>query len=389
MAVPLLDLKAQYNAIREEILDAARRVLDSQQCVLGPEVEALESEIAAYCGCEHAVGVTSGTDALLISLMALEIGPGDEVILPAYTFFATAGSVARAGARPVFADIDPGSFNLDPARLEAAATDRTKAVIPVHLYGQTAEMDAVNEFAKRRGLAVIEDAAQAIGAEYRGRRAGSLGTCGCLSFYPTKNLNASGDAGMVVTNDETLAEKIRVLRVHGMAPKYYHKRIGGNFRLDALQAAILRVKFKYLDPWTEARQRNAELYHEALKDLAEEGKAVLPEVLPERRHVFNQFIIRVAAERRDGLVKRLRENGIGCEIYYPLSLHQQECFADLGGKEGDFPESEKAARETLALPIYPELAPEQITETAASIRACLTLTPEARADDPHRQQAID
>ncbi|MBI4586215.1 MAG: DegT/DnrJ/EryC1/StrS family aminotransferase [Planctomycetes bacterium] len=364
--IPLLDLKTQHRSIRGEVMAAMERVIDGQQFILGPEVEALEREVAAYCGVPHAVGVSSGTDALLLALMALEIGPGAEVITTPYTFFATAGSIHRAGARPVFLDIDLRTFNLDPARLEAAITPRTRALLPVHLFGRCADMEAILAMARRRGLKVIEDAAQAIGAERGGRRAGSFGEAGCFSFFPSKNLGGYGDGGLVTARDPDLAEKMRVLRVHGMKPKYCHKHIGGNFRIDALQAAGLRVKLRRLDSWSEARQANALDYQRRFSEAGLAGKeVVLPEIPPDR-HVFNQYVI--LAKDRDRLKEHLRSRRIGCEIYYPVPLHLQECFRPLGYQEGDFPNSEKAARESLAIPVYPELTGSQKERVVGAIR---------------------
>jgi dTDP-4-amino-4,6-dideoxygalactose transaminase len=323
----------------------------------------LEQEVAAYSDCAHGVGVSSGTDALLAALMAIDLKPGDEVITTPFTFFATAGAIARLGGRPVFVDIEPQSFNLNPALIEAAVTPRTRAIIPVHLYGQMAEMDPIMEVAVRHNLYVIEDAAQAVGAEYQGRRAGSIGHMGCFSFFPSKNLGGFGDGGMVTTNDAAMAERLRLLRGHGAQPKYYHAVVGGNFRLDALQAAVLRVKLKYLDEWTAARQRNADTYRRLF---AESGAPVgLPAEMPHRRHIYNQFVIR--AERRDELMAFLKQQQIGTEIYYPVSLHLQECFADLGYRAGDCPESERAARETIALPIYPELTEAMLGRVSTSV----------------------
>jgi len=388
--VPLLDLKAQYAAIREEIRAAMDRVADSQYFILGPEVEALEQEVAAYSGCAHGIGVSSGTDALLVALMAIDIQPGDEVITTPYSFFATAGSIARLGAVPIFVDIDPLTFNIDPAGIEARITARTRVIMPVHLYGQMAEMDPIMDIAQRHHLVVIEDAAQAIGSEYRGRRAGSIGHMGCFSFFPSKNLGGFGDGGMVTTNDAALAERVRLLRGHGAHPKYYHKLIGGNFRLDALQAAVLRVKLKYLDSWTEGRQRNAAIYRQLFADgglaldtpqclgagcraraegacALRPGGVVLPYEAPERRHIYNQFVIR--STRRDNVMAALKERKIGHEIYYPVPLHLQECFAYLGNKPGDLPASECAAAETLALPIYPELTEEMLAAVVDTVAA--------------------
>nr|MDQ3746249.1 DegT/DnrJ/EryC1/StrS family aminotransferase [Acidobacteriota bacterium] len=362
--VPLLDLKAQYAAIRDEVREAVDRVMESQHFILGPEVEALEREVAAYSGCEYGIGVSSGSDALLVALMAIDLKPGDEVITPTYTFFATAGAVARLGARPVFVDVDPLTYNVEPSALEAAITERTRAIIPVHLYGQMADMDPIMELASRHNLTVIEDAAQAIGSEYKGRRAGSIGHFGCFSFFPSKNLGGFGDGGMVTANDPELADRVKLLRNHGYRPKYYNKVVGGNFRLDAIQAAVLRVKLKYLDGWTEARQRNAARYRDLFNEaelsvntdaqspvaagkgspLAGVAGVVLPFEAPERRHIYNQFVIR--GDRRDELMAFLKARKIGAEIYYPVPMHQQECFANLGNRAGDFPESERAAAET-------------------------------------------
>lgn len=361
MDVPLLDLKAQYASIRSEIREAVDRVMDSQQFILGPEVEAFEAEIAAYCRCQYAIGVSSGTDALLVALMALDVRPGDEVISPAFSFFATAGTIARLGAKPVFADIEPHTFNIDPSGLDSKITPRTKAILPVHLFGQLAEMDEINRIAAKHNIAVIEDAAQGIGAEREGQRAGAIGTAGCLSFFPTKNLGAFGDAGMVTTNDAALAERVRMLRVHGYRSRYINELLGGNFRLDALQAAVLRVKLRYLDRWTEARQRNAALYRKLLPNTV-----VLPLEKP-GRHIYNQFVIR--HPDRDALVTSLRKQGIGCDIYYPVPSHLQPCFAGLGYRAGDFPVSENACRESLALPIFPELSEEMIQRVSAAVAA--------------------
>jgi dTDP-4-amino-4,6-dideoxygalactose transaminase len=387
--IPLLDLKAQYETIKDEINAAVMRVIESQHFILGPEVEALEREIAEYCQCQYAIGVSSGTDALLVALMAIDVKPGDEVITTPYTFFATVGAIARLGAKPVFVDIEPYGYNIDPTGIEAAITEKTRAIIPVHLYGQMAEMDPIMEIAKRHNLYVIEDAAQAIGAEYKGCRAGSIGHFGCFSFFPSKNLGGFGDGGIVTANDPELAEKTKLLRGHGAKPKYYHKLVGGNFRLDALQAAVVRVKLKYLDQWTAARQRNADLYRQLLaeaglscdpatvsclqnncqawqSDCALAQGVVLPQTMPERRHIYNQFVIRT--NRRDELVEHLKVNKIGNEIYYPVPMHEQDCFSELGYKEGDFPLSECAARKTVAIPIYPELKATAISEIVQGIK---------------------
>jgi dTDP-4-amino-4,6-dideoxygalactose transaminase len=378
MKVPLLDLKAQYAAIKAEIDASVAAVMESQQFILGPQVQECEKAIAEYSGCEYGVGVSSGTDALLICLMAEGIGPGDEVITTPYTFFATAGSVARVGAKPVFVDIDPASYNLDAAQLESKITPHTRAIIPVHLYGQMADMDAVMRVAEKHKLVVIEDAAQAIGAEYKGRRAGSFGHYGCFSFFPSKNLGAAGDGGMVVTREARRAENLIRLRAHGSQPKYYHQVIGGNFRLDTLQAAVVSAKLRHLDDWTTARQRNAERYRRLFAEtglevadssphrLKQNGPPhlLLPKVVADR-HIFNQFVIRAA--RRDHLRTALQAKGIGTEVYYPVPLHLQECFSYLGYQAGSFPESELAAKETLALPIYPELTEQQARHVVQSI----------------------
>lgn len=387
--VPLLDLKAQYAAIRDELREAIDRVAESQHFILGPEVEGLEKEVAAYSHSEFGIGVSSGSDALLVTLMAVGLRPGDEVITTPYTFFATAGAVARLGAKSVFVDVDPLTYNIEPSAIEATVTERTRAIIPVHLYGQMADMNPIMEVAARHHLYVIEDAAQAIGSEYEGRRAGSIGHFGCFSFFPSKNLGGFGDGGMVTTNDPDLADRVKLLRNHGYRPKYYNKVVGGNFRLDAIQAAVLRVKLKYLDQWTEARQRNAARYRELFAEaelsirpeealgqradavsggaspLSEMAGVVLPTEAPDRRHIYNQFVIR--SGRRDELMAYLKERKIGTEIYYPVPMHLQECFADLGHGRGDFPESERAAEETLALPIYPELTGEMMESVVGAV----------------------
>ncbi|HEX6993814.1 MAG TPA: DegT/DnrJ/EryC1/StrS family aminotransferase [Gammaproteobacteria bacterium] len=384
MEVPLLDLRAQYAPLRDEVERAIRDVCDGQQFILGPRVKALEEQVADYSNTRHAVGVSSGTDALLLALMALGIGPGDEVITSPFTFFATAGVIARMNARPVFCDIDEATFNLSPSavadflaseceRRDGRIVNRrtggtVKAIIPVHLYGQMADMDALTEIARRYGLAVVEDAAQAIGAELaNGRRAGSVGDIGCFSFFPTKNLGAFGDAGMCVTNDAELAHRMRILRVHGGEPKYYHAVIGGNFRLDELQAAVLLVKLPHLDDWTRARQANAERYTKLFEAAGVGGAIRTPDVVEGQRHIFNQYVIR--AGRRDELRAYLADERIGTEIYYPVPLHRQECFAYLGYAAGAFPVAERAADEVLALPIYPELTGAQIDYVAGRIMA--------------------
>jgi dTDP-4-amino-4,6-dideoxygalactose transaminase len=375
MQVPLLDLKPQYRALKAEIDAAIERVCDAQAFILGPGVRELESAVAAYSGCTHGIGMSSGTDALLAALMALDIGAGDAVITSPYTFFATAGTIARAGARSLFVDIDPATFNLSPAaverllredcerrdgRLVHRATGTTvRALMPVHLYGQMAEMTPLMALAREFGLRVIEDAAQAIGAaDGDKRRACSIGDIGCLSFFPTKNLGAFGDAGMCVTNDAALAAKLAMVRVHGMEPKYYHQLVGGNFRLDEIQAVVLSIKLQHLDAWTLGRQENACFYFEAFERAGLKGTVTLPAALPGVRHIYNQFVVRFP--QRDALKKYLGECGVSSEIYYPVPLHQQQCFAPLGYATGDFPESERAAAETLALPIFPELSREQL-----------------------------
>jgi dTDP-4-amino-4,6-dideoxygalactose transaminase len=363
MQVKLLDLQAQYASLREEIRAVMDEVCDQQSLILGPFVERFEKNLAAYCGVKHALGVTSGTDALLLSLMAMGIKPGDEVICPAFTFFATAGSVSRLGARPVFVDIEPESFNLNPEKLAGAITRKTKAIIPVHLFGQVAKMEAINEIACKHGLLVIEDAAQAIGAKRFGKPSCSMGFVGCLSFYPTKNLGAFGDAGAVCTNDDALADRLLLLREHGMRPKYYYREIGGMFRLAALQAAVLDVKLKYLNSWHEGRRRNAAAYDRLLTHPA----IAAPRIDEGNYSVYNQYCIRVTNGQRDAVRKRLTENQIGSEVYYPVPLHLQECYADLGYKPGDFPESERACREVLALPIYAELPGEQLRFVAQTL----------------------
>jgi dTDP-4-amino-4,6-dideoxygalactose transaminase len=371
MQVPLLDLKAQYSLIKTDVESAVAEVLQSQRFILGPKVEECEEAIARYCGCPHAIGMSSGSDALLACLMAENIGPGDEVITTPYTFFATVGAIARVGATPVFIDIDPQTYNLDVNEIESKITKQTRAIIPVHLYGQMADMDVVMSVARKYGFIVIEDAAQAIGAQYKGRSAGSIGHYGCFSFFPSKNLGAAGDGGMVVTQDSDRADKLKCLRSHGSKPKYHHKIIGGNFRLDALQAAIVTVKLKYLDQWTAARQRNAKNYSELLSDalapLSDQSFApvTIPPVKTDR-HIFNQYVIRTS--RRDQLQDWLKQKKIETEIYYPVPMHLQECFSYLGHKVGAFPESERAANETLALPIYPELSADQINYVVDSIR---------------------
>jgi dTDP-4-amino-4,6-dideoxygalactose transaminase len=371
MQVPLLDLKAQFATVKDEILAAIAEVMESQHFILGPKVEECEKGIAKYSACQFAVGVTSGSDALLACLMAENIGPGDEVITTPYTFFATVGAISRLGATPVFVDIDPVTYNIDVTQIAAKITKKTRAIIPVHLYGQMADMDPIMALAESHKLVVIEDAAQAIGSEYKGRRAGSIGQYGCFSFFPSKNLGAAGDGGMIVTNDAQRAEKLRVLRAHGSKPKYFHKVIGGNFRLDALQAAIVSAKLPHLDNWTAGRQRNAKIYDRLFVEagLADAGGGAANVVLPKvsmNRHIFNQYVIRLA--QRDQLQAYLKNHGVGTEVYYPVPMHIQECFAYLGHKAGDFPKSESAANETLALPIYPELSEAQLRYVVDCVR---------------------
>jgi dTDP-4-amino-4,6-dideoxygalactose transaminase len=353
--VPFIDLVAQHRAIEREITETVGRVFSSQAFILGEEVAQLEAEIAAYCDAREAIGCASGTDALILALMALGIGPGDEVITSPFTFFATASSIVRVGATPVFADIEPVGFNLDPASVAAAVTPRTKAVMPVHIFGQVAEMEPMLRTAARHGLAVIEDACQAIGAEYHGRRAGVLGTIGCFSFFPTKNLGGAGDGGIITTDDAALAARMRRLRVHGDTGGYNHVEVGLNSRLDALQAAVLRVKLRHLDSWTAARQRNAARYGEQFKKAGLAGQLTPPATLPARRHVYNQYVTRIGGGRRDAVLASMKAQQVGAAVYYPIPLHLQKCFANLGYRPGDLPQSERACREVLALPIYSEL----------------------------------
>jgi dTDP-4-amino-4,6-dideoxygalactose transaminase len=365
VTVPLLDLHAQYTPLRQAILDAVTRVCDSQRFIGGPEVEGLERELCDSLGVPHALGLSSGTDAVLAALMALDIGPGDEVITPTYSFFATAGCVVRVGAKPVLVDIEPGTFNIDVDAMRAAITPRTKAIIPVHLFGQAAEMQPIVEAAAARGIAVIEDAAQAIGCTYRDRPIGAWGQIGCFSFFPSKNLGAFGDAGFVTTTDAALAKKLRLIRTHGMEPKYYHHLVGANFRIDAIQAAVLRVKLPHLASWSDARRANAARYRALFAD-AGLTEVTLPVEAPDRTHIYNQFVIRVP--ERDRLKKHLDAAGIGTEIYYPVPFHLQQCFADLGYKAGAFPVAEAAANTSLALPIYPELTPAQQSSVVGAIQ---------------------
>ena len=392
MNVPLLDLKAQNGTLEPELQEAFLRVLRSSSFILGPEVDRFERALADYTGAKHALGVSSGTDAILLALMALDIGPGDEVICPTFTFFATAGCVSRLGATPIFVDSCPVCFNLDLRDVAHRITPKTKAIMPVHLFGQAAEMDSVLSFGRRLQLRVIEDAAQAMGATYRGKQVGTLGDFGTISFYPTKNLGALGDAGALLTNDTALYDRAKILRLHGMAPKYYHKEVGGNFRIDALQAAMLGVKLPHFDKYTEARRRNASCYAELLSKIPgvraakaeecgcsapaaekESARLVLPVAYPHNGHIWNQYTLRVIGDgRRDALQAHLNAHGVGSEIYYPLPLHEQKCFEDLDHKPGDFPWAHRLAREVISLPIYPEIPNghiEQVCQVIAEFLA--------------------
>jgi dTDP-4-amino-4,6-dideoxygalactose transaminase len=367
--VPLLDLSAQWRSLRDETLAAITRVCDTQRFILGVEVEALERELAGMLQVDHAIGVSSGTDALVCSLMALGVGPGDEVITSTYSFFATAGSIARLGATPVLVDIDPDTYNLDVPAIPAAITANTKAIMPVHLFGQCADMDAVTDVASRTGVPIVEDAAQAIGSVYKGRTAGSLGLFGCFSFFPSKNLGAFGDAGLITTKDGRLAERLRLLRNHGAEQQYFHRIVGGNFRIDALQAAVLRVKAPYLEAWTAGRRRNAERYRALFAEANLLSRVTLPIECADSVHIYNQFVVRVP--HRDRIKERLAASGVGTAIYYPVPFHLQECFAGLGYRAGAFPLAEAAARETLALPIFPELSEAQQAHVVDSIGRAL------------------
>ncbi len=366
VTVPLLDLKAQFAPIRDEVLAAVQRVCESQQFILGPEVEAFEREMGERIGCRHAIGVSSGTDALLAAMMALGIGPGDEVVTSTYSFFATAGCIARLGARPVLVDIDPQTFNIDVDGVRASLGPRTRAIVPVHLFGQCAELAPLVDLSATHGVPLVEDAAQAIGAVYHGRQAGTFGALGCFSFFPSKNLGAFGDGGLVTTDDDGLAAIVRRLRNHGAERQYFHRTVGGNFRLDALQAAVLRIKAPHLPTWTAARQRNAARYRDLFRAHALEGVVRLPAEAPDRTHIYNQFVIRVP--ERDRVRAALQARGIATAIYYPVPLHLQECFAGLGYREGELPEAEAAARDSLALPIFGELTLEQQEYVVNEIR---------------------
>jgi len=371
--VPLCDLRAQHQELRDEIEAALSRVLASGQVILGPETSALEREVADYCGVGHAVGCGSGTDAISLALHAIGVGPGDEVILPTFTFFATAGCVLRTGATPVFADIDPATFNIDPAAVARAISPRTKAIMPVHLYGQCADMAELWAIGAEHGVAIIEDAAQAFGSEYYGKRTGRLGAIACFSFYPTKTLGTYGDAGMVVTDDADWADRMATLRVHGMKPKYVHGILGWNARIDALHSAILRVKLPHVERWITARRDAALRYDDLITLHRLDGFLVRPIARRDRKHTFNQYVVRVTDGSRDALVQHFQSRGIGCEVYYPRPVHLQDCVRHLGHAAGDFPISEAASREVLALPIFPEITPEQqsrVIQTIAAFRAC-------------------
>jgi dTDP-4-amino-4,6-dideoxygalactose transaminase len=363
MKVPLLDLKRQYKAIKPEIDQAIQKVLDNTMFIMGPEVKELEEKIAQYCGAKHGVGVASGTDALLLSLRALGVGPGDEVVTTTFSFFATAGVISRLGAVPVFVDIEPKTFNIDPQRLESAITPKTKAIMPVHLYGQIAEMDEIMKIAGKRGVPVVEDAAQAIGAEYKGKKAGQFGATGCFSFFPSKNLGAYGDGGIITTNDDNLAALLKKLRVHGSQPKYFHSVVGYNSRLDTLQAAILIIKLKYLPEWHEARRQKADKYNQLLAGIRQ---VTIPFVHSYNYHIYHQYTILV--ENRDGLKDHLKAREIGFDTYYPLPLHMQECYKDLNYKPGSLPVSERLAGQAISLPVFPELTNQEQEFVTGAIR---------------------
>jgi dTDP-4-amino-4,6-dideoxygalactose transaminase len=358
MKVPLIDLRGQHLALRSKLLEAVERVIDSQNFVLGSEVESLEKAIAEYSATTFAIGCASGSDALLLALMALDLKPGDEVVTTPFTFFGTAAAITRLGAVPRFVDIEPRTYNINPLQVEAAINSRTRAILPVHMYGQCSDMDPLLEIGKRHGLPIVEDAAQAIGSEDRGRRAGSMGRIGCFSFYPTKNLGGAGDGGMIVTSERALAQRLRKLRVHGSVNEYFHDEVGINSRLDAIQAAILHIKLNHLDEWSEARRDKATFYTALLEESGQAGEFVPPFVRPEARHIFHQYVIRVGP-RRNELMKHLSHHGIGSKVYYPIPLHLQTCFAYLGYQNGQFPEAERAALETFGLPCFPELTEEQ------------------------------
>jgi len=367
MNVPLLDLQAQYVSLRDDLRQALDRVMSSQRFVLGDEVRGLENSIAAYCQTKHAVGCASGSDALLLALMALDVKAGDEVITTPFSFFATAASIARLGARPVFVDIDPRTYNIDPSQVADAITSRTRVIMPVHLYGQCAPMDQLLDIGRRHGIPVVEDAAQAIGATDNGRPAGSMGSIGCFSFYPTKNLGGAGDGGIMTTNDDAIAARLRRLRAHGGSNEYEHEEVGVNSRLDELQAAVLRVKLPSLDRWSDERASKAAFYSKLLSEAELSFPLVTPQVRADGRHIFHQYVIRVPGNR-DALMEHLKARGIGTKVYYPIPLHLQACFNYLGYKEGQFPETESAAKETFALPAYPELTDEQQVYVVEAIR---------------------
>jgi dTDP-4-amino-4,6-dideoxygalactose transaminase len=366
MNVPLIDLQSQYALLRDELRQRVERVMDSQRFVLGDEVRRLEASITEYVRANHAIACASGSDALLLALMALDVGSGDEVITTPFTFFATGAAIARLGARPVFVDIDPATYNLDTSHVASAITSRTKAIIPVHIYGQCAHMDPLLTLSRR--VPIVEDAAQAIGATDRGRHAGAMGAIGCFSFYPTKNLGAAGDGGMLTTNDDSLAQRLRRLRTHGGANEYEHAEVGINSRLDELQAAVLNVKMPHLDKWSDERARKAAVYSEMLNSMRLSFEVIMPVVREGARHIFHQYVIRVP-RYRDALMEHLKRHGVGTKVYYPIPLHRQECFAYLGYKEGEFPESERAARETFALPVYPELTEAQQSHVVDAIKS--------------------
>ena len=382
--IPFIDLVPQFNAMSAEIMATVERVFTEQKFILGDEVSELEREIADYCDARHAIGCNSGTDALIIALQAMGIGEGDEVITTPFSFFATASSICRAGATPVFVDIDPETFNLNPQAIEDAITPRTRAIMPVHLFGQSCEMDAIWRIAQKYELEIVEDACQAIGAEYQGRRAGVLGSVACFSFFPTKNLGGAGDGGMMTTDDPDLAQRLKCLRVHGDVGQYEHIEVGMNSRLDALQAAVLRVKLKQLDAWTEARQRNADRYGEMFRENGILDTIMLPKIAPNRRHVFNQYCIRVRQGHRDQLMQQLKSRKIGCAVYYPKPLHLQKCFKSLGYRAGQFPEAEAASRDILALPSYPELP---ASDQSRIVSAVTDICQELRATRGQRRAA--
>ena len=383
--VPFIDLVAQYQTIRDEIRSTVDQVFETQQFVLGEEVELLEEEIAAYCDARYAIGCASGTDAIVLSLLALGIGPGDEVITSPFTFFATAGAIHRVGAVPRFVDIDSDSYNLNPELVERAITEKTKAIMPVHIFGQCAEMESLWRLSVRHNLPIIEDACQAIGAEYRGRRAGVLGTIGCFSFFPTKNLGGAGDGGIITTDDAEIAARLRRLRVHGDVGGYNHVEVGFNSRLDSLQAAVLRVKLRHLDSWSDARGRNAETYNRMFRSRNLLSCVDTPAIAPDQRHVYNQYTLRVRGGMRDEVMRYLRANGVGCAVYYPIPLHMQKCFDYLGCQPNDFPESNRAAQEVLSLPIFSELTEEQLVRVADVLEEATASATTLRIHDTDRE----